>query len=169
MGNLGMLRRKLHSFSNSHSERHPNTLFKLNSQTLTQLKNLNILIISFWTQDGKTGCDSSRFTQHYVQLEKEEWDWLDEHTCTTIQIPPTTSILAQKQNGGNKTNEDRTKDCPYYLTVRLEWGPVYRRIKWNKFYNAHLHIASLKDRTYFLSFPYFLSLFVDPIADYTRF
>lgn len=31
--------------------------------------------------------------------------------------------------------------------------------------NAHPHMASLKDRTYFFNFP----IFVDPIVDYTRF
>lgn len=42
-------KKKLHTFSTSHSESHPNKLFKLNSQILTQLqkKNLNILYIIF--------------------------------------------------------------------------------------------------------------------------
>lgn len=46
-GNLGIFRRKLHTFSTSHSESRPNKLFKLNSQILTQLKNLNILVFIF--------------------------------------------------------------------------------------------------------------------------
>lgn len=56
------------------------------------------------------GCSSvfahSSFTTRRVRL--------DGHTCTTIQTQPSTKILIQKikTNGGNQTDQDRTKDFP---------------------------------------------------------